>query len=310
MRVFITGIYGMLGTAIAMRHRKIGDTVTGCDIATSPDDSVYCDIRDEDSLRNMIMEYQPHRIYHCAAMLGVQNTEQQPDLCNQINIDGTRIVAGLAREVGAHLVFLSSSEIYGNQEGLLGEEYSPALGTNVYATGKLAGEHICQRKTGDIQVTICRMFNCYGPHQVRQFFLAKAVDKAMRDEPIYLFGDGNNQRSYLFSFDAAQYIIEMANCDHPSGLVFNIANTDLHTLREAADLVCMVTQSNSEVIVQTGAVYEDRLAIRDIPHRVADTRRLRAMSAHRPIRLPHGLPLFVHAFNTTKADWTYSRVLR
>lgn len=312
MRVYVTGIEGMLGSAIADLHRQAGDEVFGCDIEGLSGAYALCDIRDEAAFRREIKAARPDVIYHCAAMLGVQNTEQHPEVCRQINSLGTTIVAKVAAETGAAVVFLSSSEVYGNQRGPLSEG-SALLGDNVYAISKVEGEATMHRLASrGNRVTICRMFNCFGPRQVRQFFIPKIIDRALNNQLINIFGNPQNMRSYLLSHDAARFIIDCGKSDRDDtqgAQTFNVAHPNLVTLGYVVDRVLTLTKSKSNVRVQDGDVYEDRVRARDVPFRVADTTRLQAISKHRPVATDDALSFAVRTHGTTRADWTYPRVV-
>lgn len=306
MRVYITGIQGMLGSAIAyIHHNTYRDTVAGCDISTADSLFSHIDITDKNELARDIERFRPDRIYHCAAMLGVQNTEEHPMQCTYFNEDGTRNVAEIARVIGAELVFLSSSEVYGN--GVPGEAFhegSPLLGDNVYAQSKLAGEMEVLRD-GTPKSVVCRMFNCYGPNQVKQFFIPKALHRALNDMPIPIYGDPKNVRSYLFSYDAAQFIIDVAN-NAETGTICNVASDEQHTLQSVADTILQITGSQSVIDYQR-EVYEDRQVSRDVPNRTADTGLLKQYSLHVPSPLNAGIRFVQGQFDTLKDDWNYTR---
>lgn len=306
MRVFITGIDGMLGSAIAKLHLKRGDEVTGCDIWDFTTPERLCDIRNAARLEALIKHDQPHRIYHCAAMLGVQNTEEHPAMCKQVNEEGTAIVADLARQVKAELVFLSSSEVYGNQIGRLSEK-SPLLGNNVYALSKVVGEAHVKGVSGKVKTTVCRMFNCFGPLQVRQFFIPKVIDRALSGAKIPIYGDPSNMRSYLLSADAAKFIIDAADRPDDGHLTVNVAHPQLITLDFVVDRVMHLTGSKSTIEYQRGEVYEDRARARDVPNRIADTTLLSSLTQHRPSIFVDALRFAVQTFSTTRPDWTYKR---
>jgi len=312
MRVYITGIDGMLGRALANYHIAKGDSVRGCD-NTTRDDFEYSrvDIRNLDALVNDVGQELDtiDRIYHCAAMLGVENTEKYPVICEQTNIRGTANVVLAADAVDAELVFLSSSEVYGNgQPGeLFNEVTSPLLGNNVYARSKAYGEEICLGSPNR-RVIVCRMFNCYGPYQVRQFFLPKAVEKALTNQVIHLYGNADNVRSYLFSIDAAKMIYDVA-CNAPDRSVVNVAHDQIITLREAVQLVEKAIHQPVSMTVVTEA-YDDRAIERDVPNRLADRTLLNKFTElKRPTRVEYGIKGLVSLFYTTRPDWSYDREL-
>ena len=312
MRIYITGIDGMLGQAIAYLHRKQGDEVYGCDVwVRSLDDYriTALDIRDYASLSIDVLRVRPDRLYHCAAMLGVQNTENYPEVCRQINEQGTLNVFEAAQAANvAEFIFLSSSEVYGNpiEAGPL-HEGSPLFGDNVYAIGKAISERKLLYSGSGIAVKICRMFNCYGMGQVRQFLIPKVVERMLSGMPVSLYGSPSNRRSYLLSHDAAKHIIDVAD-SAPKGCVVNIAHPDTYTLEEVFCTLKALTKSKSTYSVATER-YEDRAVRRDVPNRIADITLLKQYSDHIPADFDVAAAFFVQTFASTFPDWNYSRSL-
>jgi nucleoside-diphosphate-sugar epimerase len=307
MIVYITGIKGVIGSALERLHVLNNDTVHGCDIEPSLYPNI--DIRDPKALREDLHRIKPDRVYHCAAMLGVENTELYPELCNDINIHGTASVVDACNSVGVpELVLLSSSEVYGKVSGIPHfSENSRLLGNNVYARGKVINElQVIYKFKGKAVIT--RMFNCYGLNQAKQFFIPKIITAAVEGRVLELFGDGNNIRSYLYSQDAAQYIKDVAD-NAENGSIVNVASTSAITLFDVASLVKKLTHSSSEVVVKTDN-YTDRKVERDIPNRLADTRRLRGLSTHVPMSLAEGIGHVITGYSTLKDNWSYDRKKR
>lgn len=310
MRVYITGIQGMLGSAIAYIHHSVQkDTVAGCDISSADSLFSHIDITDKNALARDIERFNPDRIYHCAAMLGVQNTEEHPSQCRLYNEEGTRNVAEIARVSGAELVFLSSSEVYGN--GTQGEKFhegSPLLGDNVYALSKMNGEFETLRD-GTPKSIVCRMFNCFGPNQVKQFFIPKSMDLLInKRQPMVLYGDGRNERSYLFSYDAARFIIDVAN-NAPTGTICNVASDEVYEQNKVAHMILGASgvSLDQPEIEHRYEHYDDREVTRDVPYRLADTTLLKQYSKHVSSPLASTLNFLKGQMHTLLDDWNYPR---
>lgn len=309
--VYITGMSGMLGQQLTRLHTLRGDIVFGCDIA--PDVNhlgvMPIDIRDTATLSAHIKMSNATKLYHCAAMLGVQNTERYPDVCREINEEGTQSVFNAARFADiTHLTFLSSSEVYGGSVVPL-TEISPCKGTNVYAKGKLNSEDFLRSQTGEMHITICRMFNCYGPHQVKQFFLSKIMSQAIDGETITLFGDPSNVRSYLYASDAAAHIFNVGKYGL-NGQVYNVSHPELITLAEAASTVVTISGEVTKITTSSGKNgYTDRTKERDIPNRVGNSDKLKTISDHKPMAFYDGVEKFFLNQLSLKSDWGYARTL-
>lgn len=310
MRVYITGLSGMLGAAIGQLHKAHGDDVAGCDIRP-PGQSIngarHIDIRKLEDLSEHMREFKPDRVYHCAAMLGVRNTEEYPEVCNQINVHGTaNVVYASAMADADQIVFLSSSEVYGGGSDL--HEESPLNGDNVYALGKAMGETL-MRQIKSMDYRICRMFNCYGPRQARQFFISKSIERARTGQPIYLYGDAENAfRSYLYSNDAAALIKQVASDKHSSRMTVNVAHPDRHSLMDVAQTIRSVLGSADIQVLENN--YLDRSKGRDVPTRTADTGRLHSIAPYyKPRSLEQGIRQLNQYWGSTIPDWEYPRRL-
>ena len=309
MRVYITGIEGMLGSALAFLHKRKGDEVFGCDVWKTPSEYSRIDIRNYNALLADMAAFKPDRVYHCAAMLGVANTERYRNMCEQVNEYGTTNVLQAAHTAGAlEFVFLSSSEVYGNSvDGAPLHENSPLLGDNVYATGKAKGEQATLSYADRMHVIIPRMFNCYGINQVKQFFIPKAIDRCIKDEKVHIYGSPDNMRSYLFGHDAAQHITNVAD-SAPNGQIVNIAHPEAFSLGTVFSKIVKAVGNGESVIDHGGLMgYEDRQIDRDVPNRLGSIDVLRRYSRHTPLTLDIGLLTMVAMFGTLRDDWDYDR---
>lgn len=309
MRVYVTGIEGMLGSAIAYVHERRGDEVFGCDVWKMKSRHPKIDIRRYPQLADHIEVIKPDRVYHCAAMLGVQNTEQHPDLCRQINEDGTANVARACRAAKVkELIFLSSSEVYGN-----GYDFKPfsedsgLLGDNVYAESKKRGELIVLGHAHHMKVVITRMFNCFGLFQVKQFFIPKAIDMILHRRKVPIYGSFDNKRSYLLSHDAAQHVVDVADKAATREIV-NVAHPTAYTLGEVYDLLSAACGGGVGASLRTGE-YDDRPVTRDVPNRLAVIHKLQAYSNHTPVPLPEAIKFVVSRADTLRDDWDYERTV-
>lgn len=307
MHVYITGIEGMIGSAIAYLHRERGDTVSGCDIRKAPSAYENINILHYPALVADMKEKRPDRVYHCAAMLGVQNTETYPSLCRLFNEKGTENVVTAAKNAEVkEFVFLSSSEVYGNSpDGEPFSEGSPLLGDNVYALGKARAERIVLAYEDSMKVVVTRMFNCFGLNQVKQFFVPKAIGLCLEGKPVPIYGSFGNKRSYLFGHDAAFYIIDVAN-NAESGSIVNVAHHKPYMLVEAYHVISKaVGGEHRPQLLREG--YDDRTIQRDVPNRLADIGKLRGLTKHSPTEFEHAIDLTVRMAHTLRNDWDYER---
>jgi len=192
-------------------------------------------------------------VFHLAAMVSVPESMRAPVECNAINATGTLIVLEEAAKAGVKkLVLSSSAAIYGDnpvtpkQETMLPEPKSP------YAVTKLEGEYYCQMFTaeGRLATTSLRYFNVFGPRQDPQSAYAAAVpifiDRAVKQEPITIYGDGEQTRDFVSVQDIVAANVFFATASPETG-VFNVAGGQGITIKDLCRRICQLTGSRSEI---------------------------------------------------------------
>ena len=133
MKVLVTGVTGQLGYDVMkeLERRRIQAEAASRE---------QFDITDEAAVRSFIISARPDAIIHCAAYTAVDKAEEEPELCRRINIDGTRNIAAVCRDVGAKMIYISTDYVF---PGTSTAPYEPDDTTgpqNVYGASKLAGE--------------------------------------------------------------------------------------------------------------------------------------------------------------------------
>jgi UDP-glucose 4-epimerase len=226
---------------------------------------------------------------HLAAMLGVRRTEENRLKCLDTNVNGTDVVlsACVFANVG-HVIFASSSEVYGEPARNPVKETDPTQGKTVYAVSKLAGEELTKgyhQLFPRLDYTIVRLFNTYGEGQVAQFVLARFVKSVREGNSPQVFGDGTQQRSYGHVDDVTDGILAAIEKPVSRGKVYNLGNSaQLFTLRDLAQKVIDVLAPASGLSVQILDSFEgaDRKHDREVFARYCDTTRAREELGFQP----------------------------
>ena len=146
--------------------------------------------------------------------------------------------AALAAAI-ARFVYVSTDEVYGSlRDGNFATEATPLAPRNPYAASKAAADLLCQSyyHTHDLPVIITRGSNTYGPHQHPEKFAAKCICKALEQEPISIYGTGENQRQWLHVTDHCRGILAALQRGKP-GEVYNIGGPDICTNRHLAQTI-------------------------------------------------------------------------
>ncbi len=192
-------------------------------------------------------------VFHLAAMISVPESMSKPKDCVEINTQGTLNVLEAAARAGVKkLVFSSSAAVYGDNpvlpktEAMLPEPKSP------YAITKLDGEYYCRMfdSEGWLKTACMRYFNVFGPRQDPRSQYAAAVpifiDKAIRNEPMTIFGDGQQTRDFVYVKDVVAANVFLAMRPELTG-VYNVANGQTITIAALAHKIVALTGSTSEI---------------------------------------------------------------
>ncbi len=264
----ITGGAGFIGSHLADRLIAAGYTVTIIDnLSTGRFRNVshleghpnfhYAieDIRNIHVIDRLVSECDV--IFHLAAAVGVQKIISQPIDTIEINIGGTEVVLQTARRYRKKVLIASTSEVYGKGVRFpFHEDDDTVLGPTIrsrwsYAASKAIDEFLAlayHREVG-LPVVIFRLFNTVGPRQTGQYgmVLPRFVRSALANEPISVYGDGQQQRCFCNVRDVTQAIHELAETPAAVGQVFNIGSTEEISIMELAQRVRQQVGSQSEI---------------------------------------------------------------
>jgi UDP-glucose 4-epimerase len=195
-------------------------------------------------------------VHHLAALVSVPESVLKPEECFEINVNGTINILDAAKEFGVKKVVLSSSAaVYGdNPESPKRINMQPQPKTP-YATTKLEGERLLQEyhEKHELGTVSLRYFNVYGPRQDPKSQYAAAIpifiSKALKNEPIIIYGDGEQTRDFIFVKDVVKANILAATNEKVSG-VFNVALGKATSINQIATKIISVLNSKSKIEYQ------------------------------------------------------------
>jgi UDP-glucose 4-epimerase len=210
-RVAVTGGAGFIGSNLVSRLVGDGFEVTVVDdlstglisnVATQDCNFRQTSVTDYEKLNEAIRDCET--IFHLAARGSVPRSIKNPVATHDVNATGTLNVLEVARESGAHVVFSSSSSVYGRNMQLPKNESMWLGPMTPYAASKLAGEAYVQAYAAsyDVPITLLRFFNVFGPRQRPDHAYAAVLPKwiwlAMQEQPIDVYGDGSASRDFTY----------------------------------------------------------------------------------------------------------------
>jgi len=229
-------------------------------------------------------------VYHLAAAVGVQLIVDKPLQSLLTNIKGTENVLDSAQRHRAKILLASTSEIYGkSQNGPFKEDDDRLLGSPrklrwSYSTSKAVDEilaYVYYKELG-LPTVVVRLFNTVGPRQVGSYGMVvpRFIRQALRGEPLTIYGDGKQSRSFTSVFDVVGAMTRLMEAPAAEGEVFNVAGRSEITIADLARLIIERAESSSTVVhVPFEEVYGE--GFEDMTRRAADTTKLEAVTGYR-----------------------------
>lgn len=212
---------------------------------------IQCDVNQEDEIRSVFHTFSFDYVFHYAALVGVKRTLDNPvSVLN--DIDGIRNILNLSKNTGVkRVIYSSSSEVYGEPvEFPQNEETTPLNSRLPYAIVKNIGEAFLKsyKQEFDLDYTIYRFFNTYGPKQAKDFVISKFINAALNNQDITIYGDGSQTRTFCFVNNNIDTCIAAAFQENCKNKTINIGNNVETTILELAELVVKLTNSNSKIV--------------------------------------------------------------
>jgi UDP-glucose 4-epimerase len=302
MKAFLTGGAGFIGSHLAERLLDSGHEVLILDdLSTGSIDNishlkgaprfsyVVDSVTNEPLLAEMIDRCDV--VFHLAAAVGVKLIVEQPVHTIETNVHGTEVVLKHAAKKKKLVFIASTSEVYGKSADVpFRESADLVLGPSekhrwAYACSKLIDEFLALAywKEKKLPVVVVRLFNTVGPRQTGRYgmVLPTFVRQALAEEPITVFGDGTQSRSFTYVSDVVDALVALALEPRAIGHVFNVGNQGEISIRELAERVKTITGSGSPIhLVPYDEAYE--AGFEDMPRRVPDISKLGELIGYQP----------------------------
>jgi UDP-glucuronate decarboxylase len=250
LRNLITGGAGFLGSHLVDRLMRAGEEVICLDnYFTGRKDNIAQWIGHPrfELIRHDVTEsirLEVDRIWHLACPASPVHYQHNPIKTAKTSFLGTYNMLGLARRVGARLLLASTSEVYGDPElHPQPESYRGCVNTigprSCYDEGKRIAETLCfdYNRMHGVAIRIVRIFNTYGPRMLPDDgrVVSNFIVQALRGEPLTLYGQGSQTRSFCYVDDLVEGLIRMMNSDHTGPI--NIGNPHEFSIRQLAEMV-------------------------------------------------------------------------
>ena len=304
MRILITGGAGFIGSHLTDRLVADGHQITILDnLATGRKENLSAhlggisvtfiegSILDLPLLDGLINESE--YVFHLAAAVGVFNIVNHPLDSLMTNIRGTENVLEAAHKYSKPVFVTSSSEVYGkNASDSLKESDDRILGAPVtlrwsYSEAKALDDSVAYAYWVEkkLETRIVRFFNTVGPRQLGAYGMVvpRFVQFALKNEPITIYGNGEQTRCFGHVLDAVDAVVRIAFADNTIGKVINIGNDFEISINDLAKKVIEQTNSKSEIVyVPYEEAYGD--GFEDMERRVPNIELIKSLVGWEPKR--------------------------
>ena len=296
-RALITGGAGFVGSHLAQRLLSGGYQVTVIDnLATGRLSNIEAsmshpnfsyaveDIRNIHVIDRLVSECDI--IFHLAAAVGVRNIIDQPINTIEVNIGGTEMILKTASRYRRRVLIASTSEVYGKGVTFPFREDDDTLSGPTrrsrwsYAASKAIDEFLAFAYHDEVglPVTLFRLFNTVGPRQIGQYGMVvpRFVRWALANEPIQVYGDGEQQRCFANVYDVIEAIQALAESEETIGELYNIGSSEEISIMALAQRIRDRADSASEIrLIPYERAYQQK-GFEDFRRRVPSIEKIRA----------------------------------
>jgi len=305
----ITGGAGNIGSALASKLAQeksnniiVVDNLSTGKIEKLPEKENITFIKANTNNYNDIVpifgRYNFDFVFHYAAVVGVKRTLKNPMMVLE-DIEGIKNILLLSKNTGVKRVFYSSSsEVYGEPFEIPQNEKTTPLNSRLpYAIVKNIGEAFFKsyQEEYGLDYTVFRFFNTYGVNQSDDFVVPIFIKLALKNEPIHIYGDGLQTRSFCYVDDNVDACINAINAPSCLNDVFNIGSDKEQTILSLAQEIIKITNSKSEI------KFLPPLDEGDMMRRCPDTSKMKKILNRDLISLEEGIKKLVNHYKNNKS---------
>jgi UDP-glucose 4-epimerase len=262
--ILVTGGAGFVGSAIAQKladdaanYVVVVDNLHTGSIQKLPVSKygnvkfIKANVNDFKDISSIFNAYRFEYVFHYAALVGVKRTLENPVMVLN-DITGIKNVLNLSKNTGVKRVFFSSSsEVYGEPVEFPQNEHTTPLNSRLpYAIVKNVGEAYLRsfKQEYDLDFTIFRFFNTYGPQQSSDFVMSRFINAALTNSDITIYGDGSQTRTFCYIDDNVDACLSAFYNNKVLNDVVNIGTDNEITILDLARRIIDITGSSSQIV--------------------------------------------------------------
>lgn len=216
---------------------------------------IYNNIEQDIRNQKTIEEYMSDAIYtiHLCACPYIPFGYTHPNEFFEINANGTQNVLNAAKKTGSRVIYTSTSEVYGTAEdpNKPMNEHHRIRPHSTYAVAKYAGDGLCQTygKEHNVDVTVVRLFNNYGPRETWRYVIPEIIEQLHRGKTLSL-GNIYAERDFTYVTDGARALVDVMECSNLKGHVVNCGSGETWSIEEIAWMLGDIMRPDEEVVIK------------------------------------------------------------
>ncbi len=265
MKVLVTGSEGFVGKNLAKYLKNKGFEVIGLDVSSG---ELNVDVTDFNGLYEALSKIDFDAVIHLAAVANIPESIRDPYKCFRTNVYGTLNVLEVASRMNVRrFIYASSANVYGLPLKLPVDEDTPFNPRTPYDYSKVAAETLVQSywRSKKLPTVIFRSWKLFGEYDVPTTAIPSFIRACLRNEPIKLYNDGRDTTdpTYVENYCLA---VELAlTREEAVGEVFNIGTGNEVSIRQLAELIRKLTNSDNEILLLPPRTEAEKEPMRSYP---------------------------------------------
>ncbi len=291
MKNLVTGGLGTIGKVLVKKLEKLGHQIIFCDLFHCHSENyIKCDVSSFLQLQRIFEEHKFDFVYHLAAEFGRWNGEDYYENLWRTNVIGTKNIIRLQEKYKFKMIFISSSEVYGDYEGLMREDVMDKFEIkqlNDYAMTKWVNEMQIMNSTNmfGTETVRVRLFNTYGPGEYYSPYRSAIcifIYHALHDLSYKVFL--NHHRTSTYVSDTVNTLCNIIDNFIPNE-VYNIGGTEYHDMKKVSDIILDYLNKNDTLVE-----YIDEESFTTKDKKIDVTKAIKDLKHNPKISLKEGIP--------------------